>query len=134
MNILVDTHIALWSITDTKRLNADMRSILETQENSFYYSVISVWEIALKHNTHPEKMEISEEEFEHLCQETGFKQLELLSSHIYAVKNLIWKGSGKEHMDPFDRILLSQAIVEDMKFMTADTIIPNFKQDCVIPV
>ena len=134
MKILMDTHIALWSITDSSRLTDEMKSMLEDSDNSIYYSIVSVWEIAIKHKLHPKQMEISEEQFESLCQKAGFNKLGLSSGHIYNVKTLIWNDNGKEHMDPFDRILLSQAIVENMKFMTSDGKISLFKQNCVISV
>ena len=48
MKILLDTHIALWAIADTKRLSSEVKAILESLENEVYYSIASVWEIAIK--------------------------------------------------------------------------------------
>ncbi len=132
MNILVDTHIALWAITDTSRLSEKSKELLTSKENAIYYSIASVWEVAIKHQLHPDSMTISEEEFEKLCKQAGFRKLGIVSEHIYAIKSLLYPDDAPRHKDPFDRLLLAQAIVEKMKFMTADEKIPLYQQDFVI--
>lgn len=134
MKILLDTHIALWSVVDSSKLTRQMREIIESDDSKIYYSIISVWEILLKHKAHPDQMEVSARRFELLCKEAMFYKLGLYSEHIYAVDNLIWSGTDKEHKDPFDRILLAQAMAEEMKFMTSDRKISGFVQNSVILV
>ena len=77
-------------------------------------------------------MTISEEEFENLCKQAGFRRLGIASEHIYAIKTLVYPDDAPSHKDPFDRLLLAQAIVEKMKFMTAYEKIRFYQQDCVI--
>ena len=132
MNILVDTHIALWAITEPDLLMEWMKELLCDEQNTFFYSIVSVWEVAIKHKAHPENMVIAEEEFERVCLESGFRKIELSSEHIYTVKTLVYPEDAPRHKDPFDRLLLSQAISEGMKFLTADQLIPNYHQDCVL--
>ncbi len=132
MNILVDTHIALWAITETGRLSEKSKELLTSKENAIYYSIASVWEVAIKHQLHPDSMTISEEEFEKLGKQAGFRKLGIVSEHIYAIKSLVYPDDAPRHKDPFDRLLLAQAIAEKMKFMTADEKIPLYQQNCVI--
>ena len=63
MRILLDTHIALWAIADTAKLPDEVIKILEKESNEVFYSVASVWEVAIKHKIKPENMPVSEEEF-----------------------------------------------------------------------
>ena len=70
MRILLDTHIALWAVADSGRLSEEVTRMLEAEKNEIYYSVASVWEIAIKHHIKPEQMPIPEEEFVELCDET----------------------------------------------------------------
>lgn len=68
------------------------------------------------------------------CRDAGYILLPLTDEHISQANRLIWNGEGEEHKDPFDRILLAQAIYEGMHFLTHDDKIPAFKQSCVISV
>ncbi len=62
MNILLDTHIALWAIADTSKLSGEVIELLEYGENKVFYSIASVWEVAIKYRIRPEQMPIPEEE------------------------------------------------------------------------
>ena len=57
MKLLLDTHVALWAISDSKRLSVAVRTLLENEENEVYYSMASVWEIAIKRKIHPDQMQ-----------------------------------------------------------------------------
>lgn len=71
MKILLDTHIALWAMIDTAKLSEEVIHMLETRKNEVYYSIASVWEIAIKHKIRTEQMPISEEKFVRLCKKQG---------------------------------------------------------------
>lgn len=72
MRILLDTHIALWAIANTSKLSDEVIELLEKESNEVFYSMASVWEVAIKHIIKPENMPVSEEEFVRLCEDTGF--------------------------------------------------------------
>lgn len=112
MRILLDTHIALWAIADTSKLSDEMIQLLESCNNEIFYSIASVWEIAIKHKIKPENMPLSEEKFVELCDLTGFVQLPIRNEHIYYVKTLERAKKAPKHNDPFDRMLLAQAKAE----------------------
>ena len=132
MKILLDTHIALWAIADSGKLSSEVMQMLESEKNKIYYSIASVWEVAIKHNIKPEQMPISEEAFFDLCEETGFELLPVEAEHIFAVKRLKRPKDAPKHNDPFDRILLAQAKCENMNFLTHDSLIPYYEEHCVI--
>ena len=134
MNILLVTHIALWAMTDTAKLSEEVIHMLESGTNEVYYSIASVWEIAIKHNIRPEQMPISEEEFVRLCEKTGFAQLPIEPEHIFLLKTLTRPAEAPKHNDPFDRILLAQAKYEKLSFITHDSLIPYYGEKCIMSV
>lgn len=134
MNILLDTHIAVWAITDDSRLSKKARDILLDSGNNIYYSVISTMEISLKRKSKSNNLEFTTEDFISCCENAGYIQLPLRSEHILAEETLKWKGTGEEHQDPFDRFLLAQAKIEKICFMTHDHVIPSFDEKNIIAV
>lgn len=134
MKILLDTHIALWAIADTAKISDEVVQMLESQKNEVYYSMVSVWEIAIKHRIKPEQMPMPEEEFVRLCEKTGFVQLPIEAEHIFCLKTLTRPEDAPKHNDPFDRMLLAQAKYEKIDLLTHDSLIPYYDEKCVISV
>lgn len=134
MRLLLDTHIALWAISKSEKLSEDARFLLENEENAVYFSMASVWEVAIKRKAHPDKMPMSEEVFAYLCEETGFELLDIRLHHVYAVKGLTRLGGAPKHNDPFDRLLLAQAKTEGLRFVTHDGLMAGYNEACVLEV
>lgn len=134
MKILLDTHIALWAIADTAKLSKEVIKILEKESNEVFYSVASVWEVAIKHKIKPENMPVSEEEFVELCENTGFIQLPIESAHIFMLKTLVRSKDAPKHNDPFDRMLLAQAKYEDLNLITHDSQFSYYGENCVMKI
>ena len=134
MNILVDTHIAIWAITDDKRLSRKARNLILDPGNNIYFSALSVLEVDMKTKSRTNNLEFSTDDFVDMCRQSGYLLSPLTDAHISGANHLEWTGEGEVHRDPFDRILLSQAIEENMCFMTSDSKIPLFSQRCVIKV
>ena len=132
MKMLLDTHIALWAIADTDKLSGEIINLLESKDNEVFYSVASVWEVAIKHKIRPEQMPVSEEAFVELCQNTCFIQLPVKSEHIFLLKTLERPLTAPRHNDPFDRILLAQAKYEKLNLVTHDSLIPYYEEDCIM--
>ncbi len=120
MNILLDTHILLWAMLDSSSLSAKAREIILQNYHLLHYSVVSVWEIAIKHKLHPENLLSSGQDVVNLCHEANLRSLPLKSEHIVAFENLSRNDDAPSHKDPFDQILISQAIAEKMIFVTHD--------------
>ena len=126
MNILADTHILLWSIYDDDKLSDKAKNYLIDGRNRFYYSLISIWEVAIKNNIG--KMPVPAEDLLEGCDEMGFVPLPLKKEHILRLQSL----SEWEHRDPFDRMLVAQAEAEKLQFLTEDRKIWDYKSPCIL--
>lgn len=135
MRLLLDTHIALWYVLGDRRLPAKARDLIHGGARSVHYSVVSVWEIAIKHGIAPKKMPISDEKFCTYADSLGFGFVPLARRHIAALKTLRLEQGAKEHHDPFDRMLICQAKVEDdFRLLTHDALLQGHEEPCVLLV
>lgn len=134
MNLLLDTHVAIWALNDDSALSAKARALILDPDNAIYYSTVSVWEVLLKHARRPENIPFDEVDFAEACRNAGFIPLGLADKHILAVRTLSRPDGSRAHNDPFDRLLLAQAKVESLSFLTHDELIPDYGEKCVIPV
>ena len=134
MNLLLDTHILIWALNDDKRLSAKARELIMDPENTVCYSTVSLWEIAIKHAIHPDNVSFSGRELAKFCQEAGFMSLEIRDKHVFAVETLTRPENAPRHADPFDRMLVSQAKVENMVLLTHDSLIPFYEENCIMSV
>jgi len=128
LNLLLDTHVALWAITDSPKLPKKAREMIESPRTSIWISAATVWEIAIKHSLGRGDMPVSSQEALRYFQESGYRFLPIEPEHAAAVEDL-----AAHHADPFDRILVAQAIVEPMRLMTHDPIMARYS-DTVIEV
>lgn len=91
MKFLLDTYILLWYFDDDARLPINTRLLIENDANEIYYSLVSVWEVEIKHLAHPDKISMSGEKFFGYCQRLGFIPVSLNVNHILALKTLTAK-------------------------------------------
>lgn len=115
MKILVDTHILLWHLTDDPRLNVENSQTIENPLYQKYFSIASLWEIAIKTSTG--KLKISEPIDKIIPSDFVILNLEI--EHLKQIQILPY-----HHRDPFDRAIIAQAISENFTVMTDDS---NFK-------
>ena len=108
--------------------------MIEDRSNEVYYSVASIWEVAIKHKIHPENMPISEEDFVTFCNDMGFSLLEIQPAHIFNIKSLVRLEGSPAHHDPFDRMLIAQAKTDNLKFFTHDTLLSDYDESCIVKV
>lgn len=134
MELMLDTHIALWIFTNDGRLSRQARAIVDDAGNNFYCSVVSMWEVAIKHRRKRSAMPISGAEFLHYCAQAGFKGIPVFDRHIAELEGLGGNSLFPEHRDPFDRLLLAQARCERMRFLTHDKVFTGYGEDCVLVV
>ena len=128
MNLLLDTHVALWAITDSPKLSKRARELIESPKSSVWISAATVWEIAIKHGLGRGDMPVSGQGALRYFQESGYRFLSVEPEHAAAVEDL-----PPHHADPFDRILVAQAIIEPMRLMTHDPIVARYS-DTVIEI
>jgi PIN domain nuclease of toxin-antitoxin system len=115
LKLLLDTHIALWAIADDWRLNDLARSLIDDPENEVMVSAATVWEISIKHALARSNMPISGEEALRYFRSAEFMLLGITPVHAAAVETL-----PPLHADPFDRILIAQAMTEPARLLTRD--------------
>ena len=115
-------------------MSEDVRALLENEDNAVYYSMASVWEVAIKRIIHPDQMPMDEEVFVSLCEESGLERLDIRLPHIFALKELTRQEAAPRHNDPFDRLLLAQAKTEGFRFMTHDRLIAGYNEPCVMTI
>ncbi|WP_370306262.1 type II toxin-antitoxin system VapC family toxin [Sinimarinibacterium flocculans] len=128
MNLLLDTHVALWAIADSPRLPKKARALIESPRSSVWISAATVWEIAIKHGLRRGDMPVSGQDALHYFQASGYRFLPVEPEHAVAVEEL-----PAHHADPFDRILVAQALVEPMRLLTHDPVVARYS-DTVIEV
>lgn len=121
MRLLLDTHILIWSMTESKKLSRETRSLLEDSKNDLFFSVLSLWEIAIKKSLKRKDFEVDPEALRSTLMGNGFEELSLAPQHVFALHQL-----PALHGDPFDRMLLCQARVEALTFLTNDRLLRNY--------
>ena len=134
MNLLLDTHIVIWALADDPKLPQKARELILDQSNTVYFSIISLWEVVLKHAIRPDEVPYSGKDFYEACQRAGFDILPGKPEHILAVEGLKRKEGAPAHKDPFDRLLIAQAKTEGLRFVTHDGLIPGYGEPCVLSV
>lgn len=112
MRLLLDTHIFCWSFYEPKRISRDTRELMNLAEEIFVSSA-SIWEIAIK--VRIGKMNADPQELFDQIEVNNFRELPVLSRHALLVAKL-----PLYHSDPFDRILIAQAISEPLNLLTSD--------------
>lgn len=120
MRILLDTHIILWSLADSPQLSDKAREIILNPKNEIYYSVLSMWELEIKRLTHPDQIAFTSDMIKELCEQAGYNELYLNYMSIMFLENVYKCGNKLNHKDPFDQMLICQAIAKDMKLLTHD--------------
>ena len=117
MNLLLDTHTFLWFIDDDPRLSAAAAAQIEHPAARVRVSVVTAWEIAIKLSTGKLRLD---RPLAHLWPESlaenDFQVLDVTSEHVMALAPL-----PLHHRDPFDRLLIAQAIAEDLEIVSADS-------------
>ena len=126
MNLLLDTHIALWAITDSPRLPSKARELIASPKSSVWISAATVWEIAIKHSLGRGDMPVSSQDALYYFRESGYGILPIEPEHAVAIEDL-----PEHHADPFDRILVAQALVEPMRLITHDAIVASYSDTII---
>ena len=128
MKLLLDTHILIWFFDKDKKLSPTATDLISGANNEIYFSALSIFEINWKLKTRPDKIPPIAEKILNLCLYGGFKCLPLELNHVLAFKSLERKEGKPLHRDPFDNLMLAQAVAEDMTFITHDERIAEY--DC----
>jgi PIN domain nuclease of toxin-antitoxin system len=121
MRFLLDTHFVLWLPINFREIRTEARKILLNPDNQFVFSVSSIWEIAIKKGLGRPDFPHDPREMRKLLIENGYGELTIESRHVVMVDSM-----PPIHKDPFDRILIAQAMVEGITLLTADPVIAKY--------
>lgn len=125
MNYLLDTHVFLWAIFDAQKLSEAAKGIILEPLNSIYISLITFWEISLKYAVGKIDLEnISPEALPMVSKEAGFETLQLTEADVSTFHNLPLI----HHRDPFDRLIIWQAINNDMILVSKDKQLKDYEK------
>jgi PIN domain nuclease of toxin-antitoxin system len=119
MKYLLDTHVLLWWLAKDAELTPDHLRIIRNKRNTCFISAATVWEISIK--TGLGKLVVAQEYLE-VARSQGFLELPISWIHTQGVKQL-----PDHHKDPFDRLLISQALSEGMTLLTVDENIRKYQ-------
>lgn len=126
MKYLLDTHALIWCLEADNQLSVTAQGIISDDNTDIYVSIVSLWEMAIKISLG--KLQLSQQ-LEHIINSLDRHNVTLLPvqpAHVLGVLNLSF-----EHRDPFDRLLIAQALVEDMKIITNEALFLRYGVDRV---
>ena len=116
MKLLLDTHTTIWGLLAPETLSEGIRLLITGAENTVYVSTVSIWEVAIKHALRkPGSPPFSGAEFLRHVRQSGFRLLNITPEHAAAIDAL-----PSLHRDPFDRLLVAQALTEPLRLVTHD--------------
>ena len=123
MKYLLDTHAFLWFINDDKQLSTKATNAIVDPTAIKYVSIAVFWEVAIKLNIGKLKIGMSFEELWHQMERNGFEVLPVTFEHTFELSSLDW-----HHKDPFDRMMIARAIVEDFCMISKDSNFVNYNE------
>lgn len=121
MRLLLDTHLLLWAAGQTSRLSPAATALLTDPVNELYFSAASLWEVAIKRALGRADFQVDPGLLRRGLTENGYRELPVTGEHAVAATLLPLL-----HKDPFDRILVAQAVVEAITLLTADPIVARY--------
>lgn len=121
MKLLLDTHLILWLATEPHKLSIEAVSLIAASDNAVAYSVASLWEIAIKNARGRPDFVVDLRRLRESLSENGYGELAVAGDHALALAALPML-----HKDPFDRILIAQAMWEDMTLLTSDNVLASY--------
>lgn len=121
MSYLLDTHVLLWAAGVPDRLPAEARTLIENPATELIYSVASLWEVAIKNGLGRADFSVDPSLLRRGLLENGYTELAVTGTHVVAVN-----GLPPIHKDPFDRLLVAQALIGGVALLTVDEVVGRY--------
>lgn len=121
MRLLLDTQVLLWAAGVPARLPDDLRALIEDLSTEPFFSAASIWEVAIKNGLGREDFRVDPRILRRGLLESGYSELAVTGAHAAGVDLL-----PPIHRDPFDRILVAQAVAECITLLTADAVLASY--------
>jgi PIN domain nuclease of toxin-antitoxin system len=122
MKLLLDTHLLLWAAGQPDRLSAAALKLIEAPRNELLFSAASIWEVVIKRGLGRSDFQTDPRLLRRGLLDNGYSELPVLSDHVVALDTL-----PLIHKDPFDRLMVAQAIVEGITLLTADSVVAQYR-------
>lgn len=126
MAYLLDTHAFLWFVSGDEHLPESAKSIIKNIHESCFLSAASLWEITIKHQNKKLELGLSLEELFDFVDRNQIEVIPINNIHLLQLSTL-----PAYHNDPFDRLIIAQAISEDLKVISKDRVFKNYKINLV---
>jgi PIN domain nuclease of toxin-antitoxin system len=121
MRFLLDTHVLLWALAEPRKIPKKTRTQLEAADNEVLFSAASLWEVAIKVQTGRLTLSVPLDDLAPAAVAMGFSELAVRAAHAAAVAHL-----PLHHRDPFDRLLIVQAMLEPARLLSVDAPIRQY--------
>ena len=121
MKLLLDTHLLLWAAGDAKQLPKAARKLIENLDHELLFSAASLWEIAIKRALGREDFRVEPRLLRRALADNGYSELAITSEHVIGIDQL-----PSSRKDPFDRLLVAQALVEGITLLTSDAQLTSY--------
>jgi len=121
VKLLLDTRLLLWAAGQPDRLSQAARQLIEDKENELLFSTASLWEVVLKRGLGRDDFRVDPRLLRRGLLDNGYSELPISSKHMVTIDTL-----PPIHKDPFDRVLLAQALVEGITLLTADATVAGY--------
>lgn len=122
MKLLLDTQLLLWAAGQPERLSPAARKQLSNPEHELLFSAASLWEITIKAGLGRKDFQVEPRVLRRALLDNGYSELPITSQHAVSIE-----GLPALHKDPFDRILLAQALVEGVTLLTTDAMLARYR-------
>jgi PIN domain nuclease of toxin-antitoxin system len=117
----LDTHLVLWAAGEPRRLSRQARLLIDNTDNELLFSAASLWEVAIKRGLRREDFTVDARLLRRGLLDNGYGELPINSQHAVALESL-----PPIHKDPFDRILVAQAVIEGITLLTTDSRVARY--------
>ena len=132
MNILLDTHVIIWALTNDHQLTDEAKALIMDPENTVMISTVSLWEIAVKNQKAPRLCPYHEKEILDYCVQAGYLVMDIKAKHVLEIRGLrIKPGTVLTNYDLFDRMLIAQAKSEKYILLSHDRNVEYYGEDCI---
>lgn len=121
MTYILDTHTVIWFLNGDDKLSKKVKETIENQENTNLVSIATIWEIAIKISLDKFKFEKGFKKFLDLIEDNGFEIIPISFDHAITVSTLEFI-----HRDPFDRLIIAQAMTDNLTIITKDEYIEKY--------
>jgi PIN domain nuclease of toxin-antitoxin system len=122
MKLLLDTHMLIWTAGSPDKLSETARALIEDRGNEIAFSAVSIWEIAIKYALKKPDFNVDPHLVRRGCLDNAMTELAMTSAHAIITATL-----PPLHKDPFDRLLVAQAMAEGVTLLTADETIAQYR-------